>query len=97
MSALAGAADIHDAAGKVFVDNKDSGVMARSWTISSAEEHYDYNAATMPAPTNERFNFDFSFSNYIHILYRPRDFINLESEPVEGIARWCSSVAACAF
>ena len=30
---------IHDAAGKVFVDNKDSGVMGREWTISDINEY----------------------------------------------------------
>ena len=52
---------IHDAAGKVFVDYKNVGVMGRTETVSSIEEHYDFNAANMIAPKNENFNFDFSF------------------------------------
>ena len=60
---------IHDAAGKVFSDNKDKGIKGRSWTISNVYEHYDYNAATMQGPKNSDFNFDFSFHNYIHLLY----------------------------
>ena len=79
---------IHDAAGKVFVDNKDSGVMGREWTISDINEHYDYNAATMLTPTNDDFNFDFSFSQYYHVLYTTDNFINLESDAVEGIKSW---------
>ena len=79
---------IHDAAGKVFVDNKNTGVMGREQTISDIEQHYDHNAATMLAPVTEDFNFDFSFSNYIHVLYKKDDFINLEADAVEGIKSW---------
>ena len=79
---------IHDAAGKVFADNSDRGVLERGWTISNVEEHYDYNAATMLAPTNERFNFDFSFSEYVHVLYRAENFIDLEADAVQGIKAW---------
>ena len=59
--------------------------MGRDETITDIYEHYDYNAATMLAPKNEDFNFDFSFSNYIHVLYKPDDLIDLEAEAVEGI------------
>tara|TARA_B100000795_G_scaffold258307_1_gene232291 strand:+ start:228 stop:584 length:357 start_codon:yes stop_codon:yes gene_type:complete len=75
---------IHDAAGKQFVDNKNKGVMGRTVTISNIDEHYDYNAATMLTPKKDSFGFDFNFSNYIHVLYRESDFINLESDAVEG-------------
>ena len=79
---------IHDAAGKQFVDNKNKGVMGRTVTISNIDEHYDYNAATMLTPKKDSFGFDFNFSNYIHVLYRESDFINLESDAVEGIRSW---------
>jgi hypothetical protein len=79
---------IHDAAGKVFSDNKDKGVKQRSWTISNIEQHYDYNAATMLTPKNANFNFDFSFHNYIHLLYKEESFINLEADAVPGIKSW---------
>ena len=79
---------IHDAAGKVFVDNKNLGVMGRDWTISSIQEHYDYNAATMLAPQNENFNFDFKFNNYIHVYYEEKDFIRLDADAVVGIRSW---------
>jgi len=79
---------IHDAAGKVFVDNKNRGVVGRDVTISDIEEHYDYNARTMLSPVNEDFNFDFSFSNYIHVLYKKDDFIKLEADAVHGIKSW---------
>lgn len=49
---------IHDAAGKVFVDNKNKGVMGRDWTISNVEQHYDYNAATMLKPKHANYNFE---------------------------------------
>jgi len=62
--------------------------MERGWTISDVYQHYDYNSATMLAPKNERFNFDFSFSNYIHVLYKENDFIKLEAEAVKGITSW---------
>jgi len=52
------------------------------------EEHYDYNARTMLSPVNEDFNFDFSFSNYIHVLYKKDDFIKLEADAVHGIKSW---------
>ena len=52
---------IHDAAGKVFVDSAKKAVLGREWTISNVNEHYDYNAAFMAKPRNEKFNFDFSF------------------------------------
>eukprot|EP00966_Prymnesium_polylepis_P257268 5943344-Prymnesium_polylepis.1 len=73
---------IHDAAGKVFVDYKDTGVLGRDCTISNVEQHYDFNAAMMQTPRNDSFNFekDFKFRNYIHILYRKDDFINLEAD-----------------
>ena len=64
---------IHDAAGKVFSDNKDKGIKGRAWTISNVFQHYDYNAATMLAPKNSDFNFDLSFNNYIHLLYKVPD------------------------
>ena len=79
---------IHDAAGKVFVDNKNTGVIGRDYTISNIDEHYDYNAATMQTPKNEDFNFDFNFNNYIHVLYKPNDFINLVADEVKGIRSW---------
>ena len=62
--------------------------MGRDVTISNIEQHYDYNAATMLAPANEKFNFDFSFSNYFHLLYRDNNFITLESHEVKGIRSW---------
>ena len=79
---------IHDAAGKQMVDNKNKGVMGREWTISNIKQHYDYNAATMEAPTNENFNFDFDFNNYFHLLYEVDNFITLGSHAVEGIKGW---------
>tara|TARA_B100000795_G_scaffold167375_2_gene125949 strand:- start:347 stop:868 length:522 start_codon:yes stop_codon:yes gene_type:complete len=75
---------IHDAAGKVFVDNKDTGVIGRIWTISSIEEH----AATMLVPKNEDFNFDFSFNNCIHVFYKKSNFINLKADKVKGVRSW---------
>jgi hypothetical protein len=63
--------------------------MSREWTISNVQQHYYYNAATMLAPTNERYNIeDFSFSNYYHFFYEKSDFINLEAEATEGIKSW---------
>ena len=62
--------------------------MGREWTISDVSEHYDYNAATMLAPKNEDFNFDFDFKNYIHVLYETDNFINLEAEATAGIKSW---------
>ena len=62
--------------------------MGRELTISNIEQHYDYNAATMLAPTNEKYNFDFSFSNYFHLLYDDNSFITLESHEVKGIKSW---------
>lgn len=62
--------------------------MGRNVTISDIEQHYDHNAATMLAPVTEDFNFDFSFSNYIHVLYKKENFINLEADAVEGIKSW---------
>ena len=80
---------IHDAGGKLFVDNKNTAVMSRVWTISNVQQHYNYNAATMLAPTNEKFNIeDFSFSNYYHFFYQKSDFIDLEAEATEGIKSW---------
>jgi hypothetical protein len=69
--------------------------MGREWTISNVQEHYDYNAATMTTPKTENFNFDFSFSNYIHVLYRKNDFIKLEADSVEGIKSWRLTVGGC--
>ena len=53
------------------MENKNKGVMGRDVTISNINEHYDHNAATMQKPKTETFNFekDFSFCNYIHVLY----------------------------
>lgn len=82
---------IHDAAGKVFSDNKNKGITSRSWTISNVYQHYDYNAATMQAPKNTEFNFDFSFHNYIHLLYKEESFIDLEANAVPGIQSWRST------
>ena len=80
---------IHDAGGKLFVDNKNKAVMSRAWTISNIKQHYNYNAATMLAPTNTQFNIDdFSFANYYHFFYEKTDFINLEADAVEGITSW---------
>ena len=83
---------IHDAAGKLFVDNQKRGVMGRDVTISDIEQHYDHNAATMLAPRRETYTSfsanNFSFNNYIHLLYRKDDFINLEADAVEGIRSW---------
>jgi len=42
----------------------------------------------MLAPMNEDFNFDFSFNNYIHLLYQKSDFINLQADEVKGIRSW---------
>ena len=79
---------IHDAAGKVFSENSKKAVLSRQWTISNVSEHYDYNAAMMLRPNNSSFNFDFSFNNYIHVYYKEDDFINLESDAVNGIQSW---------
>ena len=79
---------IHDAAGKVFSENSKKAILSRQWTISNVSEHYDYNAATMLRPNNSSFNFDFSFNNYIHVYYKEDDFINLESDAVNGIQSW---------
>ena len=81
---------IHDAAGKVFVDYTTNAVKGRDWTITNIEEHYDFNAAHMLTPSNETFNFEkvFEFKNYIHILYKKEDFIDLEATAVEGIKSW---------
>ena len=80
---------IHDAGGKLFVDNKNKALMSREWTVSNIKQHYNYNAATMTAPTNTEFNIDdFSFANYYHFFYEKSDFINLEATEVTGIQSW---------
>ena len=83
---------IHDAAGKVFADNQKHGVRGRDVTITDVEQHYDHNAATMLAPKKDTYaSFsanDFTFSNYIHLLYRKTDFIKLEADAVNGIKSW---------
>ena len=81
---------IHDAAGKVFVDYKNKGVMGRKWTISNIYQHYDFNAAYMLEPNNGTFNFGstFEFFNYYHVLYKSDDFVKLPSDAVEGIKSW---------
>ena len=88
---------IHDAAGKVFVDYKNKGVMGRDWTISNVEQHYDFNASMMCTPQNDTFNFenDFTFCNYIHVLYRKENFISLEADAVEGIKGWRFTEGGC--
>ena len=70
---------IHDAAGKVFVNSKNKGVMGRGWTISNVYEHYDYNAANMQTPKNENFNFDFSFRCALHLKTATRALLKSHS------------------
>ena len=45
-------------------------------------------ASAQLEPKNEKLNLDFSFSNYIHVLYRSDDFIKLDADAVEGITGW---------
>jgi len=51
--------------------DRDSSPAARTcnWTISNIQEHYDYNAATMLEPKNEKYNFDFSFRSNPHLFW----------------------------
>mmetsp|Transcript_44071 Transcript_44071/g.143012 ORF Transcript_44071/g.143012 Transcript_44071/m.143012 type:complete len:248 (-) Transcript_44071:181-924(-) len=44
----------------------------------------------MERPLQEKFNFerDFEFKNYIHVLYKKDDFIDLEADEVSGIRSW---------
>ena len=82
---------IHDAAGKVFVEYKNKGVIGRQWTISNIEQHYDFNAAMMLTPDNNSFSAfetNFTFANYYHVLYKKEQFLNLEADAVTGIKSW---------
>jgi len=82
---------IHDAAGKVFVEYKNKGVIGRQWTISNIEQHYDFNAAMMLTPDNNSFSAfetNFTFANYYHVLYKKEQFVNLEADAVTGIKSW---------
>ena len=50
---------------------------------------HDYNAAMLLSPKHKKITFnDFSFDNYIHMLYEKEQFIDLESHEVKGIKSW---------